>query len=103
MSEPVHRIRLREPWRTGEQPGEILLYRRFGKPGNLTTDQKVWIVFPENAVFLRVLFNGQPLDPAGRRWEVSAALAERNEIEVAVHEGSDSTPVTTGVVLEIVG
>ncbi|WP_020474108.1 hypothetical protein [Zavarzinella formosa] len=103
MSEPVHRIRLREPWQTEERPGEILLYRRFGKPTRLEPGQTVWIVFPGTATMRRVTFNGQEMAETQCRWEVTDLIAERNQIDVVLNKEDDQTLIVNGVVLEIVG
>lgn len=102
MSNLVHRIRLREPWRREIRPGEILLCRRFGKPSNLKPSQKVWLVFPEDVDLRQVKLNSLVLETGIRRWEISANLIERNEIEVELLESNDLDQVTAGVGLEIV-
>ena len=102
MSEPVHRIRLREPWQTEERAGEILLYRRFGKPTRLEPGHAVWLVFPATSM-RRVTINGRELDAMATRWDVTALLEERNQIEVTLAEGDDRSAVTSGVRLEIAG
>ncbi len=103
MSEPVHRIRLREPWTAAERPDELLLYRRFGKPSNLRDGETVWLVFPKEVAIRRVTVNARELPLAVRSWDVTTVLEERNQIEVMVGSEEDRTAITTGVALEIRG
>ena len=103
MSEPAHRIRLREPWTATERPDELLLYRRFGKPSNLRDGETVWLMFPEAVELRRLTVNGREMPLDLRSWDVTAWLEERNQIEVTMGIGEDRTAITTGVALEIRG
>ncbi len=102
MSEPAHRIRLREPWTATERPDELLLYRRFGKPSNLRAGETVWLLFPAVAVE-RVAVNGTELSTAESSWDVTAILAERNQIEVTLGAEVMRNNFTNEVIMEIRG
>lgn len=125
MSEPYH-IRLRGPWevvphapgatrgrmtipgtlRDGGWPGyvgPVSFYRRFGKPSNLGTDDRVRLAFERVTGSAEVFLNGEslgPLDVAGT-FDVAERLRERNEVEVRVQAAGDESGIVGAVALEI--
>lgn len=115
----VHRIRLRGPWEfaplgaetaaTLEIPaqGRIhfpgswqelnaapgtrwLLRRRFSRPANLDSDERVRLVCERLAAEVLVRLNGQTLDDvhddsdAGRMWDITTRLNLRNSLEIEI-------------------
>ena len=126
MSEP-HRIRLRGPWdvrphaagaapgrmtvpgtlRDGGWPGYaglVSFYRRFGKPSNLGTTDRVGLAFERVTGSAEVFLNGAPLghlDESGA-FDVTERLRERNVLEVHLDAVDDRCGIVGDVVLEIV-
>lgn len=84
----MHTIRLRGPWETEMLPGRRWRYsRRFHQPTGLA-EERVWMVVSE--VCREAVLNGQPLDLADNRCDVTARLAANNLLLVTTH-----APVTT--------
>lgn len=99
-----HRIRLRGPWEL-EQPdkrrvtvpcrwsdlgittGPILLRRRFGYPGQIDNDERVWLTFERSADIADARLNGNWLGNISSRpteFDVTSLLRDRNQLEVEV-------------------
>jgi hypothetical protein len=73
---PVHVIRLREPWEATPRPdGSIAYRRRFGQP-RLGQGEMVWLVCPSNST---VRLNGEPVDVVS---DVTSKLNPRNELVI---------------------
>lgn len=115
-----HRIRLRGPWDCqplesqaggkaaplrmtlpcrwrdgglGEFAGRVRFTRRFGFPGRIDPDERVWLVFEGIAGTADVVLNGTPL---GRHasdepfeFEITGLLSARNQLQVEVEAGTD--------------
>lgn len=114
-----HRIRLHGPWlceplaRAGDGPlpepmrmkipcrwsegltdfaGKVRFRRRFGYPGQIDNEERVWLTFAGVEGKALVRLNGQvlgiPATPAaGFEYEVTALLSARNELEVEIEAG----------------
>ena len=77
MSTP-HRIDLTAAWEPPGQGGDWT--RSFGRPGGLTTADRVWLVLGGAAIGTPEL-NGVALPPmADRRWDVTGLLRRRNRL-----------------------
>jgi hypothetical protein len=91
---PVRRVSL--PCRWGEGglaglAGRVRFRRRFGYPGRIDADERVWLTFAGVRGSAVVALNGHPL---GRHqgtfaFEVTGLLAARNEVVVEVDVGGD--------------
>lgn len=126
MSEP-YRIRLRGPWevvphavgaargrmivpgtlRDGGWPGyvgPVSFYRRFGKPSNLGTTDRVRLAFERVTGRAEVYLNGEPIgDLAGSgSFDVTGRLRERNILAIEMTAMDDECGIVGDVVLEIV-
>lgn len=126
MSE-AHRIRLRGPWEVrphavGAVPGRMTIpgtlhdggwagyvgpvsfYRRFGRPSNLGTGDRLRLAFERVTGSAEVILNGQSLGPltSSGAFDVSDRLRVRNELEVRVQAADDGCGIVEDVVLEIV-
>jgi hypothetical protein len=103
-----HRIRLRGPWEyqtaaargrlvlpapLAELDGMVRLCRRFGYPGQIDADERVWLVVERAARPLAATLNGEWLgDCEGdAQWDVTRRLAPRNELLV-VTQASAAEP-----------
>lgn len=89
-----HRIRLRGPWK-GEQLAEgVRRVRRFGYPGRIDADERVWLTFHGVAGRAAVSLNGQPLGahegPEPFEYEVTRLLAMRNELVLEIQGGGEA-------------
>jgi hypothetical protein len=100
-----HRIRLRDPWERQAQAGRVRFRRRFGYPGRIDAEERVWLTFAGIAGVAAVELNGTELgrhegiDPF--EFEATALLRPRNEVIVDV-EGIDEPGVSWGeVALEV--
>lgn len=125
MPDP-YRIRLRGPWevvphatgaargrmavpgtlRAGGWPGyvgPVSFYRRFGKPSNLGTTDRVRLAFERVTGSAGVYLNGEPLGPlAGSgAFDVTGRLRERNELEVRTSAADDGCGIVGDVAIEI--
>jgi len=82
----LHRIRLRRPWQFQATPGRVRWIRRFNRPSHLGPDEQVWLVCEGLAGGpLDVALNGRALgtlpgDGTAGQFEITAALASRNEL-----------------------
>lgn len=126
MPDP-YRIRLRGPWkvrphvagahagrltvpgtlRAGGWPGyvgPVSFYRRFGKPGNLGTGDRVRLAFAGVTGAADVIVNGEPVGSlvGSGTFDVTERLRERNELEIRVRATNDECGIVADVVLEIV-
>jgi Glycosyl hydrolase 2 galactose-binding domain-like len=122
-----HRIRLRGPWdvrphaagarpgrmtvpgtlRAGGWPGyvgPVSFYRRFGRPSNLGTGDRVRLAFAGVTGRAEVLLNGERVgEVAGAGVvDVTDRLRERNELEVVVAAADEGCGIVGDVVIEIV-
>src|SRR5438067_5673247 len=93
-----HRIRLRGPWEYSdpsgiwppgrltmpaalpEHAGPVRLVRRFGAPGRLDSDERVWLVVEGLTAPARIALNGSDL--GGAEQDVTALLRPRNELVI---------------------
>ena len=125
MSDP-YRIRLRGPWEVRPHAagtpagrmavpgtlrdggwvgfvGPVSFYRRFGRPTNLETGDRVRLAFGRVTGAAEVYVNGQRvagLDGSGT-FDVTDQLRERNELEVVVQATNDGCGIVGEVVVEI--
>lgn len=84
--------------------GPVSFYRRFGKPSNLGTDDRVRLAFERVTGSAEVYLNGErlgDLNGAGG-FDVTERLRERNELEVRLLALSDAFGIVDEVVIEIV-
>jgi hypothetical protein len=126
MSEP-YRIRLRGPWEVRPHvagfpagrmtipgtlraggwagyAGPVTFYRRFGRPSNLRTTDRIRLAFVGVTGRAEVRVNGEVLgtiDGSGVI-EVKEWLRERNELELIVESYGDECGITGEVAVEIV-
>ena len=99
-----HRIRLRGPWeckRTGEKPchltvpcqladlglagADVLLTRKFGYPGRIDSQERVWLTFAPMEGVATISLNGQQLGEVRDgpfESDVTALLGPRNQLDV---------------------
>jgi hypothetical protein len=79
-----HRIRLRGPWQSEPVAGGVRRARRFGYPGRIDADERVWITCAGVAGRVEVSLNGHVLGThdggAPFEHEVTSLLAPRNEL-----------------------
>ena len=124
MPDP-YRIRLHGPWEVrphaGGAPGRMTVpgtlrdggwvgyvglvsfYRRFGRPTNLETGDRVRLAFDRVTGAAEVYLNGERvggIDGVGT-FDVTDRLRERNEVEVVVTVTSDECGIVGDVVIEI--
>jgi hypothetical protein len=96
-----HRIRLRGPWRSEPTPGGLRAARRFGYPGRIDADERVWLTAGIALGRVVVSLNGHALGSYdagdGFARDVTHLLAARNEVVLDV-EGSGGAPA---VALEV--
>ena len=68
--------------------GRVRYVRRFGCPTNLTSGDRVWLVLEAVDARAEVMLNDEPLGsvtgPAGGRFDITAALRDRNVLTVDV-------------------
>ena len=86
-----HRIRLRDPWRSEPIAGGVRRSRRFGYPGRIDADERVWLTFGGAGGRVAVSLNGQALGThdggAPFEHEVTGLLGARNEVVMEVEGG----------------
>jgi hypothetical protein len=89
-----HRIRLRGPWQSEPLPRGVRRSRRFGYPGRIDADERVWLTFNGVGGRAAVSLNGQLLGShegtAPFEYEVTALLRVRNELVMEV-EGAEAS------------
>ena len=126
-AEPTpHRIRLRGPWDVRPHAadvspgrmtvpgmlrdggwvgiaGHVSFYRRFGRPSNLASTERVWLVFERIVGPAEVRLNEDPLGTleGSGAFDVTDRLANRNVLEVVVVAADDGCGIAGEVVLEI--
>ncbi len=88
-----HRIRLRGPWRSEQLPNGVRRLRRFGYPGRIDADERVWLTFSGFGGRAAVSLNGQTLGSheggAPFEHDVTCLLGVRNEVVMEV-EGTEA-------------
>ncbi len=112
-----HRIRLRGPWEhsdpSGTRPpgrltmpaalpdpaGPVRLVRRFGAPGRLDSDERVWLVVEGLTAPAHLALNGNDLD--GAEQDVTALLRPRNELAIELSAAPGQGPPWHEVCLEV--
>ncbi|HEX5271424.1 MAG TPA: hypothetical protein VFW33_13090 [Gemmataceae bacterium] len=86
-----HRIRLRDPWQSAPSAGGARRSRRFGYPGRIDADERVWLTFGGAGGRVSVSLNGHALGThdAGAPFEhdVTGLLAARNEVVLEIEGG----------------
>jgi hypothetical protein len=122
----AHRIRLHGPWdvtpANPEVPagrmtipgtlrdggwqgfsGRVVFHRRFGRPTNLETDERVWLFFEKVVGPSHVWLNDELLrvTEGTARFDVTAALATRNALRVDMNACDDQCGLLGEVALEI--
>lgn len=78
-------------------------YRRFGKPNNLGTTDRVRLAFERVTGLAEVFLNGERLGSlvGGGAFEVTEQLRERNELEVRFRAADDARGIVGDVCVEI--
>jgi hypothetical protein len=88
-----HRIRLRGPWQSEPLPQGVRRSRRFGYPGRIDSDERVWLTFHGVGGRVEVSLNGQLLGTheglVAFEYEVTSLLRARNEVVMVGGEGGD--------------
>jgi hypothetical protein len=89
-----HRIRLRGPWQSEPVAGGVRRVRRFGYPGRIDADERVWLTFGGSAGRVEASLNGQALGShdggAPFEHEVTPLLRPRNELVMRIEGGGES-------------
>src|SRR5260370_8527653 len=89
-----HRIRLRGPWQSEPVAGGVRRVRRFGYPGRIDADERVWLTFAGVAGRVEVSLNGHVLGShdggAPFEHEVTSLLGPRNEGGMRGEGGGES-------------
>jgi hypothetical protein len=88
-----HRIRLRGPWQSEPVAGGVRRVRRFGYPGRIDANERVWLTFADVGGRVEVSLNGQALgshDGASFEHEVTTLLGTRNELVMRIEGGAES-------------
>jgi hypothetical protein len=86
--------------------GRVRFRRRFGYPGRIDADERVWLTFEEVRGAAEVWLNGQLLgrhaDGAGSfEHEVTALLRQRNELLVDLQASDDLAGLAGEVAMEV--
>jgi hypothetical protein len=83
--------------------GPVSFYRRFGRPNNLRTGDRVRLAFERVTGCGEVFLNGEQLGGLDGRgtFEVTERLNERNELEVRLHAADDGCGIVGDVWIEI--
>jgi hypothetical protein len=83
--------------------GTVSFYRRFGKPSNLGTADRVRLAFDRVTGAAEVSLNGEPLGPLSESgtFDVTDRLYERNALEVVVEATDDGCGIVGDVAVEI--
>jgi hypothetical protein len=86
-----HRIRLRDPWQSEPIADGVRRSRRFGYPGRIDADERVWLTIDGVGGRVAVSLNGQTLGThdggASFEHEVTGLLGARNEVVMEVADG----------------
>jgi hypothetical protein len=98
-----HRIRLRHPWQLDDSAGPVRMSRRFGYPGRIDADERVWLLIEGLAGPGAVALNGIDLGPAtgDAAFDVTALLRPRNEVVVELPAGPTQEMPWREVCLEV--
>jgi hypothetical protein len=85
--------------------GPVSFYRRFGRPSNLGTNDRVWLAFARVTGSAEVRLNGKRLGELTGEGAVEATnhLRERNELEVLLNASDDGCGISGDVTIEITG
>ena len=99
MTPEPHTIRLRRPWRCRPTAAGVVWTRRFQRPTGLDAQSAVWLCLAGFANTAQVALNGQTLrsvqpQATVARFEVTAALAASNELELALAGVADPSELT---------
>jgi len=97
MSQPgvhyPHRIRLRDPWKREPLAQGARCSRRFGYPGRIDSDERVWLTVSGVGARVEVSLNGQMLGThhaaSSFEHDVTALLLVHNELVMTFLEGDD--------------
>jgi hypothetical protein len=86
--------------------GQVRLRRRFGYPGRIDADERVWLTLSGLSDRAEVALNGQPLGTVAERdcpWEtdITALLGPRNELVMLLDTDNDAGGLWGEVALEI--
>jgi hypothetical protein len=96
-----HRIRLRGPWQSEPLGDAVRRRRRFGYPGRIDADERVWLTFSGVGGRAVVSVNGQTLGshegPQPFEYEVTPLLAARNQLVMEIMDGDSSGDVALEV------
>jgi hypothetical protein len=83
--------------------GPVSFYRRFGKPSNLGTGERIRLAFERVTGPAELRLNGEPLgsfDGSGV-FDVTGRLRERNELEILLQAADDQAGIVGDVAIEI--
>jgi hypothetical protein len=97
MNEPgvhyPHRIRLRDPWQRKPLGSGVRCSRRFGYPGRIDSDERVWLTVSAVQGRVEVSLNGRMLGShdgsTSFEYDVTTLLLARNEVVMTFPEGAD--------------
>lgn len=86
--------------------GPVRFRRPFGRPGNLNSQERVWLTFAGFSGAVQVWLNGQPLgfqEEVGGplEYEVTSLLGRRNELTVEMNASGEDGKLWDEVALEI--
>ena len=88
-----HRIRLREPWQRNPLGQGVRCSRRFGYPGRIDSDERVWLTVSGVSGPVEVSLNGHRLGAhdgsTSVEYDVTALLGVRNELVLTFPNGGD--------------
>jgi hypothetical protein len=88
-----HRIRLRGPWKTEPGTNGMRCVRRFGYPGRIDENERVWIVFEQVGSSANVTLNGTSLGINERggafSFDVTRLLTARNELLLEIDANAE--------------
>jgi len=89
-----HRIRLRGPWKSQPLSDSVRWSRRFGYPGRIDADERVWLTFSGFGGRVEVALNGRVLgchnDTPAFDHEATRLLDVRNELVLVVAGGGET-------------
>jgi hypothetical protein len=89
-----HRIRLRGPWQSEPAAGAVRRVRRFGYPGRIDADERVWLTVAGVGGRVEVSLNGELLasHEGGAPFEhdITSHLGPRNEVVLCVEPGHEA-------------
>jgi hypothetical protein len=84
--------------------GKVSFYRRFGRPSNLGTNDRVRLAFAGVTGSAEVRLNGERLGELNgkREFDVTDRMRKRNELEVVMNVVVDGCGITGEVAIEII-